>query len=86
MIIKTKDANYCVINHMLIKVKVFPNSKKMFVGKKAEDSFGVHVKEKAERGLANGAVIAALASFLRIPSSKIRLVRGTKKRSKIFKI
>lgn len=71
---------------MLIKVNVFPSSKKAVVIKKANDNFEVRVKEKPERGLANQAVILALASFLRIPMSKIRLVRGAKKRSKILEI
>ena len=71
---------------MLIKVKVFVGSKKAGVIKKSEDSFEVRVKEKAERGLANKAVIIALASFLKISPSKIRLVRGVKQRNKIMEI
>ncbi len=71
---------------MLIKVKAFPGSKKMVVIKKGDDSFEVHVREKAERGLANSAVINALASFFRILPAKIKLVRGAKQRNKIFKI
>ena len=38
---------------MLIKVKVFPNSRKESIEKKSEDSFIVRLAEKAERGLAN---------------------------------
>lgn len=71
---------------MLIKVKVFPNSKRATVIKKRDDSFEVCVKEKAERGLANEAVITALTIFLRVPASKIRLVRGAKRRSKVLEI
>lgn len=71
---------------MLIKVKVFASSKKAGVIKKSEDSFEVRVKEKAERGLANKAAIAALASFLKISPSKIRLIRGAKQRGKILEI
>lgn len=71
---------------MLIKVKVFPDSKKTAVTEKADNSFEVRVKEKAERGLANRAAIAALAHFLKIPSSKIRLVRGVRQRNKIAEI
>jgi len=71
---------------MLIKVKVFAASKKSGVTKKSEDSFEVRVKEKAERGLANKAVIAALSSHLRVASSKIRLIGRAKQRNKIFSI
>lgn len=35
---------------MLIKVKVFPNSKKSQILKKSEDSFEVKVKEKPIKG------------------------------------
>lgn len=71
---------------MLIKVKVFPGSKEEKIVKKAEDSFEVKVKERAERGLANMAVIKLLASYFKIPASQVRLLKGVKSRSKIFEI
>jgi len=71
---------------MLIKVKVFPGSKKEKIIKKSEDSFEVRVKEKPERGLANRGVIRILSACFEIPESRVRLIRGFKKRNKIFKI
>ncbi len=71
---------------MLIKIKVFPGSKKEKIIKKSEDTFGIKVKEKPERGLANKAVINVLSSYFKIPSSKIRLIKGFKQRNKIFEI
>jgi uncharacterized protein (TIGR00251 family) len=71
---------------MLIKVRVFPSSKKEEVIQKSSDSFEVKVKEKPIEGRANQAVVSALASFLKIPENKVRLVRGFKTRNKIFKI
>ena len=71
---------------MLIKVKVFPNSKKEEIIKKSEDSFEVRVKEKPEKGKANREVVRVLSSYFKIPESKIRLVKGFKKRNKIFEI
>jgi len=71
---------------MLIKVKVFPNSKKEEIAKKSEDSFEVKVKEKPERGLANKRVIRILSSHFKIPESKVKLIKGFKERNKIFKI
>jgi len=71
---------------MLIKVKVFPNSKKEEIIKKAEDGFEVKVKEKPVMGLANRAVVKSLALYFRIPESKIRIVKGFRERNKIFKI
>lgn len=69
---------------MLIKVKVFAGSKKVAVIKKADDSFEVRVREKAERGMANRAVAAALASYLKLPYSQVRLIRGARQKNKIF--
>lgn len=71
---------------MLIKVKVFPNSKKEEICKKTEDSFEIKVKEKPKRGEANKAVISLLSSFLKIPKEKIRIIKGFKQRNKILKV
>jgi len=71
---------------MLIKVKVFPNSKKEEVSQKSEDSFEIKVKEKPKEGRANKAVLKALSSFLKMPEEKIRIIKGFKKRNKIIKI
>ena len=71
---------------MLIKVKVFPNSKKEEIIKKSENSFEVRIKEKPERGLANRAVIRTLSLYFNIPESKIRLIKGFKEKNKIFEI
>ena len=71
---------------MLIKVKVFPKSKKEGIVKKSEDSFEVRIKEKPERGEANKSAITLLSSFLKIPKEKIRIIKGSKQRNKILKI
>jgi hypothetical protein len=71
---------------MLIKVKVFPSSKKEEIVKKAEDSFEVKVRAKPVKGLANKAVIDALSSYFSIPASKVRSIKGFKQRNKIFEI
>ena len=71
---------------MLIKVKVFPNSKKEEVIQKSKDSFEVKVRAKPIEGQANRAVTRALASFLKLPENKIRLMRGFKTRNKLFAI
>lgn len=71
---------------MLIKVKVFPNSKKEGIIKKSNDSFEIKVKERPIKGLANKAVIDILSSHFKVSTSKIRLVKGFKQRNKIFEI
>jgi len=71
---------------MLIKVKVFPNSKREEIIKKSEDSFEIKVKAKPIKGEANRGVVRVLGSYFKIPESKIRLIKGFKQRNKIFKI
>jgi len=71
---------------MLIKVRVFPQSKEDSIIKKSEDSYVVKVKEKAERGEANRRVIEILAEYSQVPPGKIRLIKGGKKPNKIFEI
>ncbi len=71
---------------MLIKVKVFPNSKKREIIKKLEDTFEVKVKEKPIKGQANKAVKEVLASYFKISKSRIRLIKGFKQRNKVFSL
>lgn len=71
---------------MLIKVKVFPCSKKQGLIKKSPDNFEIRIKEKPIQGNANKAVIKVLRDYFQISESKIRLIKGFKKRNKIFKI
>jgi Uncharacterised ACR, YggU family COG1872. len=71
---------------MFVKVKVFPDSKKDEIIKKADDRFEIKVKEKAKNGLANKKVIEILSKYLNVPEEKLILVRGAKQRNKIFEI
>ncbi len=71
---------------MLIKVKVFPDSKKDEIIKKKEDSFEIKVKERPIEGKANKKALQLLSIYLKVSEKKIRMVRGSKKRNKIFEI
>jgi uncharacterized protein YggU (UPF0235/DUF167 family) len=71
---------------MFVKVKVFPDSKKDEIIKKADDRFESKVKEKAKSGLANKKVIEILSKYLNVPEEKLILVHGAKQRNKIFEI
>lgn len=71
---------------MLIKVKVFPESKKEKLIKKSEDSFEIKVREKPIRGEANRVVVNLLSDFFKIPKNQIRLIKGSRQRNKIFEI
>ena len=67
-------------------MKAHPRSPKDAIVQKEKDSFDVYVKEKAEGGEANKAVLDALAIYCNIPRSKIRLRRGSRKPNKIIEI
>lgn len=71
---------------MLVKVKVYPKSKKEEVVKKSEDSFEVKVKEKPRASRANKKVFELLAEYFGISAKSIRLKKGSKQRNKIFEI
>ena len=72
------------MNH--IKVKVFPGSDKNEVIRKSKESFEVKTQEEAKEGKANKVVLSLLSRFLSIDSSRIKLVKGGKKKNKIFEI
>jgi hypothetical protein len=71
---------------LLIKVKVFAGCEKDKIVKKKDDEFEVRVKEKAEKGRANRAMIKVFANYFKVDESKIRLIKGFKERNKIFEI
>lgn len=71
---------------MFIKVKVFVNSKKQEIIEKENSGFEIKVKEKAENNLANERVVKILANYFKISENSVKLVKGRKQRSKIFRI
>ena len=71
---------------MLIKVKVFPDSKKAKLVEKSADSLEVYVKEEPERGMATKAVFKALERYFKITNGTIKLIKGARSRNKIFEI
>jgi len=66
---------------MLIKVKVFPNSKKDELIIKSADAFEVKVKEKPEQGRANKTVVRILSRYFKIGGSGVIMVKGGKRRN-----
>jgi uncharacterized protein (TIGR00251 family) len=71
---------------MFLKVKVFPESKKEEVIESKNDSYLVYIKEKPEQGKANERVLEILSKHLKIEKEKLRIVKGSKGRSKIILI
>ena len=71
---------------MIIKVKVFPNSKEEEIVQKAEDSFEVKVREKPVQGRANREVARVLSSYFNVSPANVRLIKGFRERNKMFEV
>lgn len=71
---------------MIIKVKIFPGSKKACIEKTSENSFALRVRKKAIEGEANKEAVDVLKEYFNVSKSQIRLIRGFKRRNKIFEI
>ena len=61
---------------MLITVNAKPKKKKEYVEQVSPTRYIVAVKEPAEQGRANQAIIEALAEYFDIPQSEITLISG----------
>ncbi len=71
---------------MYVKVHVMPKSKREFLEKKKENSFIVHVKEPAERNLANERVCELIALELQVSRDQVRIINGHHSPSKLLSI
>jgi hypothetical protein len=71
---------------MRIAIQVRANSKSEFIKKVEEDRYLVGVKEPAQQGKANAAIIRALARHFSIPQSHVSIVLGKTAREKIIEI
>jgi uncharacterized protein len=71
---------------MKIFVKAKAGAKEEKVEKISETEFLVRVKEPAQKGRANHAIIAALANYFSLPHSRVRLVSGFSAKQKVFEI
>jgi uncharacterized protein YggU (UPF0235/DUF167 family) len=67
-------------------VRVKPNSGEEVIKEIGKNNFEVSLKEKAEKGKANTALLKALARHFRISSSEIRIRKGITSHNKIVGI
>ncbi len=79
------------INHALLRVKVTPNSSKTkIVGKvfdeKNQEHLKINLTAVPEDGKANEELVKFLSKVLKIPKSKIEILRGETSRVKTVKI
>jgi len=71
---------------MLIKVKVKSNAKKEEIKKIEENFYEVRTTAVPEKGKANKKVIEIISKYLKIPKSRIRILRGETSKEKLIKI
>lgn len=71
-----------------MKVIVFAhvNSKKPRIEKDLFGSLHIYVKEPPLEGKANLAILKALAEYLKLPKSRVVLVKGEKSKQKTFEV
>jgi uncharacterized protein (TIGR00251 family) len=71
---------------MRIRVKVTPHAKRPGIEKAADGMLVVKVREPAEDGRANEAVVEALAEYFGVPKRAVSIVRGHASRRKLIEI
>ncbi len=72
---------------MLLRLRVLPrSSKNEVVGEAGNKVLTIKVRAAPTDGKANEAVLEVLASHLKVPKNKLRLVRGHKSKNKIVEI
>ncbi|MCC6324004.1 DUF167 domain-containing protein [Candidatus Nomurabacteria bacterium] len=71
---------------MFVKVKVFAGAKKEAVKEIGENRYEIHVKEKAERNLANTRVISLVADLYKISPKSVKIFSGHHSPSKLLSI
>ena len=71
---------------MRVTVRVVPRARRTTVEPLADGGFRVAVTAPAQEGQANQAVIDALAAYLGVPRSKVRIVLGRTARRKVVEI
>lgn len=71
---------------MYIKVRVKAGEKKEKIDKKAENTFYISVKEKAENNQANRRICEIISSLYNVQLKEVKIVSGHHKGSKLLLI
>ena len=71
---------------MHIAVKVTPQARRESVVALADGALSISVKEKPERGAANGRVRELLADYFGVPLSRVNMIKGHRAHNKLFSI
>ena len=71
---------------MRIRVRVKPGAHVDSVRREPDGSLLISVRARAQEGKANEAVVKAVAKFLRLPKSSVRIVSGPSSRTKVLEV
>ena len=71
---------------MKIELRVKPGANETRVEKQPDGSLVIKVKERAQDGKANQAVIETVADYFDVPKQNVQIVRGHTSRNKLIEI
>jgi uncharacterized protein len=71
---------------MYVHVRASPGAKKESVTKVSEAEFQIHVREPAERNMANRRIIELLAEHLNTKAEQVKMLTGHRSSSKMFSV
>lgn len=71
---------------MYVRVRAVPSSKRERVIILEDKELTIHVKEPAERNLANRRIIEILGEHFHVPTKRIQMLSGFRSPTKIFSI
>ena len=83
------ESEYCYRwqeGRLLLYVTVQPGAKNNQIGDVVEGRLKIRVSGKAVDGMANRVLIQYLSKLLKVPKSKIRVLKGEKSRKKMLEI
>jgi uncharacterized protein len=71
---------------MFLFVKVFPGSRRASVIRKKDGSLEVRITVRPEDGKANKEARKAVAKFINVPFSLVKIIKGEKSKNKLFDV
>ncbi len=71
---------------MYLKIKVTPGARKEFFEKRADGTYIILVKEKAQENCANARALKLLSEHLHVPLKKLRIKTGHRRRNKTVEV
>ena len=69
-----------------INLRVIPRARQKKITTDADGTLRVHITAAPVDGVANDAVIRALADYFDVPKSQIKIIRGETSRNKIVEL